>query len=310
MTGLTLLLILALIGLSIFTFIKLDEAKQSIYNLKNELKETQFKAEKAVLESDKSKLEIESSFAEMKRDYEKALHAEYTEERKRVDEEIVKLRESRIKELDDYVENYRKNVDGKIADLDASFAAIEKNTENKVSDLVAMLEKWSVRQAAAVSSAEREDEIRNAATHHKISFNDQEGFELEQLDAAIKRLSNPIPFRKAVYEYYYKPKINELVLRVVGKSKVCGIYKITHIENGKTYVGQSVDIGNRWKQHAKRGCGADTLTQNKLYPALIEEGLDKFTWEIVEVVDKESLNDAEKYWQEYFKSKEFGYSMK
>jgi hypothetical protein len=54
-----------------------------------------------------------------------------------------------------------------------------------------------------------------------------------------------MPFYKAVYDIYYKNKVNDLVLRVVGKERISGIYKITDISNGKCYVGQSVDIGDR-----------------------------------------------------------------
>jgi len=90
-----------------------------------------------------------------------------------------------------------------------------------------------------------------------------------------------------------------------------GIYKITHIESERSYVGQSVDIGNRWKQHCKRGTGADAKTTNKLYDAMLRYGIENFRFEVVEVVeDNLRLSEAEKYWQEYFKSKEFGYSMK
>jgi group I intron endonuclease len=120
-----------------------------------------------------------------------------------------------------------------------------------------------------------------------------------------------MPFYKAIYEIYYKNKISDLVLRVVGKDRVSGIYKITHVDSGKVYIGQSVDIGERWKQHAKRGCGADTLTNNKLYPAIMEFGIDRFQFEVVETTnDVTKLSEMEKYWQEFFKAKEFGYSMK
>ena len=30
---------------------------------------------------------------------------------------------------------------------------------------------------------------------------------------------------------------------------ICGIYKVTNKENGKAYIGQSIDILTRWNQH-------------------------------------------------------------
>jgi len=76
------------------------------------------------------------------------------------------------------------------------------------------------------------------------------------------------------------------------------------------YVGQAVNIADRWKQHIKRGIGADPPTRNKLYPAMLASGVENFTFEIVEECNREKLNDREQYWQEYFGAKEFGYSIK
>ena len=87
-------------------------------------------------------------------------------------------------------------------------------------------------------------------------------------------------------------------------------YKITNIENKMCYVGQSVDIAERWRQHIKRGLGAETPTKNKLYPAMASFGIENFTFEIIEECEKSQLNDKEDYWQNYFEAKEFGYSIK
>ena len=167
------------------------------------------------------------------------------------------------------------------------------------------------KNSAAVEVAKRKEKLKEKDNFYKINLNESELIELEELDRAIKKLRNPLPFRKAIYSVYYQPKINNMIKRVVGVKKVMGIYKITHIESEKVYVGKSNDIGNRWKQHAKRGCGADTLTTNNLYPALLKHGLENFTWEIIQIIeDSNELSKAEKYWQDFYKAKEFGYSMK
>jgi len=74
---------------------------------------------------------------------------------------------------------------------------------------------------------------------------------------------------------------------ILGINKVSGIYKITNIKDNKCYIGQSVDIATRFKNHAKCGLGIDTPANNKLYQAMEKEGLENFTWELLEKCPKE-----------------------
>ena len=39
-------------------------------------------------------------------------------------------------------------------------------------------------------------------------------------------------------------------------------------------------------------------------------GVENFSFEIIEECTKSQLNDKEDYWQDFFKAKEFGYSIK
>ena len=89
-----------------------------------------------------------------------------------------------------------------------------------------------------------------------------------------------------------------------------GIYKITNTKNNMCYVGQAANVADRWKQHIKRGIGAETATRNKLYPAMEEFGVENFTFELIEECERKDLDKQEDFWQDYFKAKEFGYSIK
>jgi len=118
------------------------------------------------------------------------------------------------------------------------------------------------------------------------------------------------PLNKVIYKVYYEKPYTNLVGRVLGQEKHTGIYKITNLQNGMTYVGQSVDIASRWKQHIRRGVGADAPTKNKLYPAMLEIGVENFTFELIEDCSADKLDKQEKFWQEYFHSQDYGYSIK
>ena len=109
---------------------------------------------------------------------------------------------------------------------------------------------------------------------------------------------------------YYEKPYTDLVGRVVGSGVHCGIYKITNLQNKRCYIGQSANIAERWRQHIKRGVGAEAATRNKLYTAMKAYGVENFTFEIVEECERSLLNERESYWQDYFKAKEFGYSIR
>lgn len=85
--------------------------------------------------------------------------------------------------------------------------------------------------------------------------------------------------------------------------------KILTVKDSQNYK-TICNIADRWKQHIKRGVGAEAPTRNKLYPAMYELGPENFTFEVLEECDKSLLDSREDYWQEFYQAKEFGYSIK
>lgn len=43
---------------------------------------------------------------------------------------------------------------------------------------------------------------------------------------------------------------------------------------------------------------------------MIAIGVENFSFELIEECSRDELNEKEQFWQEYFKAKEFGYSIK
>ena len=134
--------------------------------------------------------------------------------------------------------------------------------------------------------------------------------EILKLKEVLPYLRDSEPLNKVIWKVYYEKPSTDMIGRVVGPGVHTGIYKITNIENNMCYVGQAVNIADRWKQHIKRGLGAETPTRNKLYPAMLSFGIENFTFEVIEECDRDLLNSREDYWQEYFHAKDFGYSIK
>ena len=81
-----------------------------------------------------------------------------------------------------------------------------------------------------------------------------------------------------------------------------GIYKITNKLNGKVYIGKSIDIETRWKQHIYN-------PQNSaIHLAICKYGKDNFNFEIIEQIPIEQLDSREKYWINYYNSISNGYN--
>ena len=178
-----------------------------------------------------------------------------------------------------------------------------KKVQDELADLVQKLN-------SAVEANKRAEEIKQKQDFYRLQLTTIDLDEIKRLREVEPYLREKEPLNKVIWKVYYEKPYTDLIGRVVGTGIHTGIYKITNIENQMCYVGQAVNIADRWKQHIKRGIGAEAPTRNKLYPAMLEVGVENFTFEIVEECDKSKLNEREDYWQEFFHAKDFGYSIK
>lgn len=172
------------------------------------------------------------------------------------------------------------------------------------------IQKHSREVEAAVEAARRAEEIRVKADFYKLVISQEDLEEIKILRSAGEHLRNKEPLNKIIWKCYYEKPTTDLIGRVIGSGVHTGIYKITNLENGMCYVGQATSLSDRWKQHIKRGLGAEPLTRNKLYPAMLSVGVENFSFEVIEECSREELDAREDYWQDYFKAKSFGYSIK
>lgn len=163
---------------------------------------------------------------------------------------------------------------------------------------------------AAVAAAKRAAEMKDQQAYYRIQLSDIDVQEIELLRQVEPYLRDKEPLNKVIWKCYYEKPTTDLIGRVIGAGIHTGIYKITEIATGKCYVGQAANLAERWKQHIKRGVGADAPTRNKLYPAMIAAGPENFTFEVVELCDRADLDAREKYWTDYFKAQEFGFSIR
>ena len=81
-----------------------------------------------------------------------------------------------------------------------------------------------------------------------------------------------------------------------------GIYKITKINNGKSYIGQSNDIERRFQEHKNK-------IDIPIEIAIQKYGAAAFKFEVIEECTLDELDEKEIYWIAYYNTyKGFGYN--
>lgn len=95
--------------------------------------------------------------------------------------------------------------------------------------------------------------------------------------------------------------------RIGNEKIVCGIYKVTNLKTKEAYIGQSIDIYQRWIDYRSSTVKTDG-GQHEITKDIMSIGLDYFKFEIIEKCEKEKLDEREKYWIEYYDTYNNGYN--
>ena len=226
------------------------------------------------------------------------------------------------KDCEAKVENYEVICSQRIEEAKEKMAAQIEETISQLTEEISLYEERSKaaqekmeeieRQKLAVIEKFRADEeLREQRDFYHITIEDSIKEDIRKLKQLGSTLSRPAALYKFIYEVYYKAKLEELFSRVLGENKANGgIYKITNINNEKCYIGKTTNFLTRWRTHSKRGLKAEEASMNQLYLFMWEEGIENFSFEIVEVCDKDKQTEREKYWTEFYKSNYYGYNMK
>ena len=86
-----------------------------------------------------------------------------------------------------------------------------------------------------------------------------------------------------------------------------GIYKITCVDTGECYIGQSVSIARRWATH-KRELRLGIHYNKHLQRTYNKYGKDSFTYEILEQCPASKLNEREQFYIKLFDSHNNGFN--
>lgn len=222
--------------------------------------------------------------------------------------------EKRAKELEkqyqDYEEKYHNDMLNMMQEAVLKYREITTNAQEESDHALQKLADLRKRVDVMVNTNRRAAQEKDKQNFYRLQLSQQDITEIAKIRSIEPYLRSAEPLNKVIWKVYYEKPCTDLIGRVIGANKKTGIYKITNLKNNMCYVGQSLDIAERWKQHIKRGIGADAPTRNKLYPAMLTDGVENFTFELLEECTPQKLNEREDYWQEVYHARDFGYSIK
>lgn len=109
-----------------------------------------------------------------------------------------------------------------------------------------------------------------------------------------------------------KPKINQKVKHseffgVLWNEKVSGVYKVTNTINGKSYIGKSKDIRQRWIKHSY--VNETKRRINLLTRAIRKYGVENFTFEILAEAEGSELSYLELFYIKEYNTTVTGYNI-
>lgn len=235
----------------------------------------------------------------------------------------------REQELDRLIEEEKEHklalVDLEVQDWAASAQEVARNNYNQLlvdqeREIFTKKEqvKYLISQLAEQQSkidAVNKEILRRRAIEEKqdfycIQLSQGAKDDISILNEIRPKLSSVEIFNKFIYDNYIAKPTKEMIQRVLSNRNPSGIYKVTNIETHESYIGKSVKISDRWQNHVKAAMGLGGVAESQFQRALKKYGIDKFTWEVIEEVNKDDLTNREKYWIMFYDTKTYGYNQR
>ena len=246
------------------------------------------------------------------------------------EKEKLKIIQSRINELKNVQLDYEKNAKQSFSNycdlLDTEYKVkeeeynklliqLEYSYDNKYEEISKELEevnkeldKMKKTRAAAMEAKRKEKEIEENIQFYSLSIENKDKNDIKTLERVKEDLNNPRILSMLIWQNFFRDKMTELCNNVLGTKTICGIYKITNQITKECYIGQSIDVAKRFKDHAKCGLDIDRPQGNKLYQSMLEYNLWNFSFELLEECPKEQLNEKEKFYISLYDSCNYGYN--
>ena len=236
---------------------------------------------------------------------------------KSLDKELLEEKEKKLQQINEIIEKQEKiasleleKIDKKnqkeIDSLNKEFISYKEQKEKEKNQIQKELNKLKNSLNAGLEAHLRQQKKEEKINFYKLSINDKDLTDVKQLEQLKSSFNKPVVLSKLIWSQYFQKQMTELCDRVFGKQPICGIYKITNLITEQCYIGQSVNIQQRMKQHCKCGLGIEASSANKLYNSMQKDGVWNFSFQLLEECSRDLLNEKEAFWIDMYSSNVYG----
>lgn len=233
-------------------------------------------------------------------------------EKRLVDEKITNYWKERQKEEELKFQTYKITRQDEINKEAVQFELdYNTNKEYLTRDLEATrleLNDLKLKREAYIEALKAEEKRQEERAFYTISLSNENIDDIRILRSIEDKLNNKEALNKLVYDVFIKKPLNDLLLRIIGTTTYSGIYKITNLNNQRAYIGRSVDVKKRLTEHVKGAFNIATIADQEIHRVMGREGINNFSFEVLEKVEKDKLNEREKYWIDFYQTQSYGYN--
>ena len=267
-------------------------------------------------EQEQYKKQLENQLHTLQVDRNNLINSEI-KKKEQLNKELLQFQEYRKKELNENLQKEKKIIklnlqkinnqaSKEIENIHKDLNNIRQSAIQEKKQIQTEIDKLKASLSAGVEARLREQEKKDKINFYKLSISEADLADVKMLQNLKSSFHKPVVLSKLIWTQYFQKQMTELCDRVLGKKTICGIYKITNLLTEQCYIGQSVNISDRWKQHCKCGLGIEASATNVLYNSMQRDKIWNFSFELLEECPRELLNEKEAFWIDAYSSNIYG----
>lgn len=245
----------------------------------------------------------------------------YNEELNNINTTIENTKKQQEEQLSNYLREKKSNVETAIQNMEQTYEERKYALDNEykdyetticaqISDYMNKLNDQQQLYESILGPLKQYEKDQQERLFYTIQVPEEYREDINYLLTVVNaQVKHPDIISKLVWAEYVKPYMDDMIKRVGIKDEP-GIYKITHIDSGKPYIGKSTNVKKRLQDHIKSSVGISSIADQFVHHEILKTGLWNWTFEVITYCDKDKLSELEKYYINFFKTQEFGYNRK